>query len=160
MNGKHFRRRPLAIALAATLAFSSANALAADVEIRTPAGGGFAVRDSTGSLLRLFLDGSTGALSIPFLTTAAVQPNPICFQNGTGLVGQCAPGAGGSQGPQGAVGVQGPQGSVGALGPQGLSGAQGGTGAQGPQGTGGAAGIPGTQGPQGVAGIAGAQGVS
>ena len=85
MNGKHFRRRPLAIALAATLAFSSANALAADVEIRTPAGGGFAVRDSTGSLLRLFLDGSTGALSIPFLTTAAVQPNPICFQNGTGL---------------------------------------------------------------------------
>src|SRR5436190_22482126 len=104
MNGKQFRKRPLAIALAATLAFGNANSLAADVEIRTPPGGGFAVRDSTGTFTRMFLDGSTGALTIPFLTTAAVQPNPICFQNGTGVLGQCAPGSGGSQGPQGAQG--------------------------------------------------------
>jgi hypothetical protein len=87
MNTGHFRKRPLAIALAASLAFGYSHVLAADVEIRTPAGGGFAVRDSTGSLLRMFLDGSSGALTIPFLTTAAAQPNPICFQNGTGLLG-------------------------------------------------------------------------
>ena len=101
MKTRRFRRRPLAIALAAVMVMSSQRLLAADVEIRTPAGGGFAVRDNGGTLLRLLVD-SSGAMTIPFLVTAAMQPSAVCFETATGLLGQCAPG--GVQGPQGTQG--------------------------------------------------------
>ena len=48
-----FTRRPLTAALAFALAASGQQLRAADVEIRTPPAGNFAVRDSTGALLRL-----------------------------------------------------------------------------------------------------------
>jgi hypothetical protein len=66
----------LAIALAAIMAFNSQRVLAADVEIRMPIGGGFAVRDNGGTLLRLLVD-SSGAMTIPFLVTAAMQPSAV-----------------------------------------------------------------------------------
>src|SRR5215471_16602483 len=153
MNGRRFRQRPLAIALATSLALGSAKALAVDVEIRTPPGGGFAVRDSAGTLLRLFVNGATGEVTIPFLVAAPQQPNGVCFQNGTGLLGQCPPGSQGPQGPQGAQGAQGAQGSQGPQGPQGVQG----TGAQGSQGSQGAPGSTGAQGSAGAQGSIGAQ---
>ena len=95
-----FAKRPLAAALAFALAASGQQLRAADVEIRTPPGGNFAVRDSTGALLGLLVNGTDGQVTIPFLTTAAVQPSLVCFQPGTGLLGQCATGAfGATQGP-------------------------------------------------------------
>ncbi len=93
MRTKRFKQRPLAIALAGTLAIGGINAYAADVEVRTPAGGGFAVRDSGGSILRLFVDGATGEVTVPQLVSAPQQPNVVCFQTATGMLGQCAPGS-------------------------------------------------------------------
>src|SRR5262245_241240 len=141
MTTHPFKQRPLAIALAATLALGSSRLNAAEVEIRTPPGGNFAVRDSTGAILRLLVNGTTGEVTIPFLTGAPQQSNVVCFQTGTGLLGQCTPGS--VTGPQGAQGPQGSQGSAGAQGTPGPQGTQGGSGAQGPQGT------VGAQGPQG-----------
>ncbi len=143
MKTNRFRQRPLAIALAATLALGGVRVYAADVEIRTPAGGGFAVRDSTGSLSRLLVNGVTGEVAIPNLQFALQQNNVVCFQLASGLLGQCAPGSlTGPQGPQGAQGIAGPQGAQGANGSQGP---QGTIGAQGPQGTTGALGPQGTK---------------
>jgi len=162
MRTNRFKQRPLAIALAATLAFGGVTAYAADVEVRTPSGGGFAVRDTSGTLLRLFVDGITGEVTVPFLTSAPQQPNVVCFQTSTGMLGQCAPGS--ITGPQGPQGVQGAQGTLGVLGPQGAQGgagpqgAQGGAGVQGPQGTVGAQGPQGTIGALGPQGTIGAQG--
>ena len=39
MNRTHFRQRPIVLALASTLALASGQAIAQDVEIRTPAAG-------------------------------------------------------------------------------------------------------------------------
>ena len=168
MKTNRFRQRPLAIALAATLALGGAKVYAAEVEIRTPAGGGFAVRDSTGSLSRLLVNGATGEVAIPYLQFATQQNNVVCFQLASGLLGQCVPGSlTGPQGPQGVQGSAGPQGSQGAIGlqgPQGTNGAQGSQGmigAQGSQGTAGSLGPQGTtgaQGPIGPQGTIGAQG--
>ena len=119
MNASRFRRRPIVLALARALA--SAATLGADVEIRTPPGGNFAVRDSTGAALRLLVNGTTGEITIPFLTGAPQQPQPLCFQTGTGLLGQCVTGA--------FAGPTGPTGPTGATGPVGPTGATGATGA-------------------------------
>ena len=109
-----FARRPLTVALALALATSGQQLRAADVDIRTPAGGNFAVHDSTGALLRLLVNGTNGEVTIPFLTTAPVQPNLVCFQNGTGLLGQCAAGGFGATGATGATGAIGATGAMGA----------------------------------------------
>src|SRR5258706_15198469 len=116
MTRKNFRQRPLAIALAATLAIGAANVLALDVDVRTPPGGGFAVHDSSGALVRLFVDGTSGAVTIPFLTGAATQANPVCFQTATGLLGQCLSGSIGATGATGATGAAGATGATGATG--------------------------------------------
>ncbi len=102
MKTHSFKQRPLAIALAATIALGSSRLHAADVEIRTPPGGNFAVRDSTGAILRLLVNGTTGEITVPYLTAAPQQTNVVCFQTGTGLLGQCAPGS--IIGPQGSAG--------------------------------------------------------
>src|SRR6185295_13430949 len=125
-----FARRPLTVALALALATSGQQLRAADVDIRTPPGGNFAVRDSTGALLRLLVNGTNGEVSIPFLTAAPIQPNLVCFQNGTGLLGQCAAGGFGATGATGATGAIG---ATGVTGP-GFTGSIGATGATGPAG--------------------------
>src|SRR6185295_14130032 len=99
-----FARRPLTAALALALAATGQQLLAADVEVRTPPGGNFAVRDSTNTLLRLLVNGTSGEVTIPFLTIAPVQPNLVCFDTVTGILGQCAPGAFGATGAIGATG--------------------------------------------------------
>jgi hypothetical protein len=119
-----FARRPLTAALAFALAASGQQLRAADVEIRTPPGGNFAVRDSTGALLGLLVNGINGEVTVPFLTVAGVQPNLVCFQPGTGLLGQCATVA---LGPTGATGATGAMGATGATG-AGFTGAIGATG--------------------------------
>ena len=132
-----FTRRPLTAALAFALAASGQQLRAADVEIRTPPAGNFAVRDSTGALLRLLVNGTNGSVTIPFLTTAPIQPSLVCFQPGTGLLGQCATGATGGFGATGATGATGPMGVTGATG-AGFTGAFGPTGATGSTGATGA----------------------
>jgi hypothetical protein len=74
MRTNRFKQRPLAIALAATLAFGGVKVYAADVEVRTPPGGGFAVRDSTGSLLRLLVNGVTGEVTVPYRRSRRCRP--------------------------------------------------------------------------------------
>ena len=147
-----FAKRPLAVALAFALAASGQQLRAADVEIRTPPAGNFAVRDSTGALLGLLVNGTNGQVTIPFLTTAAVQPSLVCFQPGTGLLGECATGAFGATGATGATGAMGATGATGA----GVTGAIGATGATGGAGTLGATGATGATGSAGGTGIAGA----
>lgn len=158
-------KRPLALAVAMVLAASGAESIAADVEVRTPAGGNFAVRDSSGALLRLLVNGSTGEVTIPFLTGAPQRATPVCFETGTGLLGQCAPIAGsgptgptGPTGPAGPTGSAGPTGAAGDAGPTGPAGPTGAAGAIGPTGPAGSAGVAGPTGPVGPQGIPGAIG--
>ena len=159
MNTRRFRRRPLAIALAAVMALSSQRLLAADVEIRMPVGGGFSVRDNGGTLLRLLVD-SSGAVTIPFLVTAATQPSAVCFQTGTGLLGQCVTGSfAGATGATGATGAAGATGATG-VGSGGGTGATGTTGATGATGSTGGAGVAGATGATGSAGTAGFTGAT
>ncbi|MEO6748468.1 MAG: collagen-like protein [Casimicrobiaceae bacterium] len=133
-----------AMAVAALmLAMLTGSARAADVEIWTAAGGNFAVKDSTGALVRLLVNGSNGDVQLPFLASAAAQSSAVCFNSGTGLLGQCATFPAGPQGPAG------PPGPPGA---SGLMGSPGAPGPQGPQGDAGAQGLPGIAGAAGSAG--------
>jgi len=134
---------PAMAAAALMLAMLTGSVRAADVEIWTAVGGNFAVKDSTGALVRLLVNGSNGDVQLPFLTSAAAQSSAVCFNSGTGLLGQCATfptGPQGPAGPPGPPGASGPTGSPGAPGPQGP---QGDAGAQGPPGIAGAAGSAG-----------------
>jgi len=136
-------RRTLLHAMAAValmLAMLTGSVHAADVEIWTAAGGNFAVKDSTGALVRLLINGSNGDVLLPFLTFAAAQPSAVCFNSGTGLLGQCATFPTGPQGPAGPPGLPGASGLMGSPGAPGPQGPQGDTGAQGPPGIAGAPG--------------------
>ena len=76
MNRNPFRQRPIVLALASTLALASAQAIAQDVEIRTPAAGNFAVRNSTGAILHLLVNdfsGEGGAGEVCCWTNALVK---------------------------------------------------------------------------------------
>ena len=81
-------RRPLALALAMTFASVGTTARAADVEVWTPPAGNFAVKDSTGTLLRLLVNGTNGSLQIPGLPLTSLQANPVCFDS-TGVLARC-----------------------------------------------------------------------
>ncbi|MEO6928121.1 MAG: hypothetical protein ABI190_03055 [Casimicrobiaceae bacterium] len=174
------RRRALVPALAALmLAFASVGAHAADVEMWTAPGGNFSIKDSTGAIVLMLVNGTNGDVMIPFLPSAATQANAVCFNSANGMLGQCAtvpigpPGPAGPPGPQGipgtpgsagAAGVQGPPGPIGPAGPQGVAGAPGGAGPDGvqgppgPVGSAGPQGIPGTPGGVGPAGVQGPAG--
>src|SRR4029079_9019518 len=124
----------------------SGESRSADLEIRTPAGGNFAVRDSTRAVLRLLVNGASGEVTIPFLVAAQPQARPMCFQMGTGLLGQCVTGAF-----MGATGPTGPTGPTVATGAAGV-GNVGATGATGPIGATGATGVTGATGSVGPIG--------
>ena len=89
-------QRVAVVALA--LASGAGIAQAADVQIDTPAGGNFVVKDSTGATTLLQAAG-TGPVTIPNLITAPIFSNGVCF-DAAGVLGQCGAGAGGLVGPK------------------------------------------------------------
>lgn len=70
-SAKHrFARRPLAAALAAATLLAvgfSPEAPAADMEFWAPAGGNVVIKDSTGAIIRMLINGSNGDVLIPQL---------------------------------------------------------------------------------------------
>lgn len=142
---------PSRLLMALYLGAFSQGALAADITMVPPPGGGFTVRDPGNTVNRLRVDGG-GDVSIPSLGTAAQQGTATCFNAGTGQLGPCSPGAMGVTGPTGPVGPTGP------AGPQGVQGIQGPQGAVGATGAAGVAGPTGPSGPTGPTGPAGPQG--
>lgn len=162
MNPSPFKRMQIAVATALLLATTAP--LAADVEVKSPPGGNFVVKDSAGAL-RLQVQGS-GPVTIPNLMTAPQMNRVTCFDSATGALGQCLPGAlptgatgaVGAAGPTGATGANGATGVPGATGPMGATGVIGATGAIGATGVPGAAGPMGTTGTTGVSGPTGAAG--
>ncbi|KRD26903.1 hypothetical protein ASE39_00900 [Acidovorax sp. Root267] len=165
-------------ALGAAYALHSPVALAADISATVPSGGGFVIKNSTGTQERFRVQDS-GEVLAPGLSGATPNTSLTCFDSPTGRLGPCAAGIGsgatgatGPTGPTGATGATG-AGATGATGATGPAGAVGATGAAGPTGATGAAsavqGPTGAQGPAGptgptgadssVAGPTGAQGI-
>lgn len=137
---------PLLLSVLAA-ALSGPAVQAADVTVRPPAGGGFAVKDASGAQTRFRVD-EGGAVSAPGLPSAAAVPNVLCY-GAAGVLGPCQSSALGATGPTG------PTGPTGAVGPAGSPGAAGPTGAQGPMGPAGATGAAGATGLTGPTGPAG-----
>lgn len=137
-------------------------AFAQDVSVTSPPAGGFAVKDSSGNIVRFKVD-ANGNVIVPGLGAAAQQGALVCFNTGTGMFGPCASGVGGGSvgptGPTGATGATGPSGvgTTGAPGPTGPTGATGATGVTGPSGAG-STGAIGPTGPTGATGSTGAMG--
>lgn len=148
----------LALGIAAALA---GPAFAADLRVTPPAAGGFSVRDPADSADRLRVDGD-GSVAIPGLQAADERDSVLCFDDASGALGPCAPGAitgpAGPAGPAGATGATGPAGASGAAGPTGPAGETGPAGSIGPAGAAGPAGPAGANGPAGPAGPQGAPG--
>lgn len=92
-------------------------ALAADVTVTPPIGGGFVVKDASNAQERFKVQES-GVVTVPGLPSAAPGNTVLCFDNGTGRMGPCATGvavgATGPAGAAGAIGATGPAGSAGA----------------------------------------------
>jgi len=80
------------VALSSVLAIANFSAIAADVEVRTPAGGAFAVRNNSGATTVLQAQ-ENGVVTIPSLTSAGQKNTTLCFDSATGQLGKCAPGA-------------------------------------------------------------------
>ena len=74
MNPSPFKRTQIAVATALLLATTAS--LAADVEVKSPPGGNFVVKDSAGTL-RLQVQGA-GPVTIPNLLTAPQLNRPLC----------------------------------------------------------------------------------
>ena len=129
-------------------------ALAADISMTPPAGGGFVVKDAGGNE-RFRVQGS-GDVRVPGLPAAAAAGSPTCFDANTGRLGPCAAGAG--SGPTGQVGPAGPAGAIGPIGPVGPTGLAGASGPAGPAGATGPQGLSGPPGPPGIDGPAGPAG--
>ncbi|MBF9263899.1 collagen-like protein, partial [Acidovorax cattleyae] len=104
-----------ATTLCSVIALHAAGALAADVTVTPPAGGGFVVKG--GNQERLRVQG-TGEVYIPGLPSTGTSSNLTCYDAGTGQLTKCSPGIGG-----GATGATGPMGPTGATGPAGATGA-------------------------------------
>src|SRR5580765_1080113 len=82
-----FVRRPIAAAIAAALLTAGAGlpAGAAYVELWAPPGGNIVFNDSTGTVLRFRVNGTTGDVEIPYLPQATSQASQLCFNSVTGL---------------------------------------------------------------------------
>lgn len=148
------RRRSSLLTLAISTALPFTQVSAQDVSITPPSGGGFAVKDSAGNIVRFRVD-ANGNVIVPGLAGAAQQSALVCFNTASGTFGPCAADIG--SGATGAAGATGPTGPTGAAGTTGATGPTGATGAQGPQGINGVTGAPG---PTGVTGAPGPTGVT
>lgn len=124
---QRFDLRQLAAAAGITLAAVTLPALAADVTITPPSGGGVVVN---------------GPVKMPAVPTQAQQSDKVVCIASSGALGPC-PASYGATGPTGATGATGPAGPQGPTGP---------TGAQGPAGPQGSAGPAGPQGATGATG--------
>jgi hypothetical protein len=149
------RLSALSAAVVCALGIAS-SASAQDVSVTPPAGGGFAVKDSSGTTVRFKVD-ANGNVIVPGLAAAAQQSSTVCFDSSTGTFGPCPASSGGATGATGPAGVTG---STGATGAQGITGptGSGATGGAGSTGATGAAGATGSQGIQGITGSTGATG--
>jgi len=157
MTMPRLHRPALLLALAEVLAIPLA--VAQNVTVTPPAGGGFVV-NNTSSVPLLTLD-ANGNLIVAKLGMATAQTSPLCFNAVTGSLGACS--GGGLVGPTGITGATGSIGATGATGAQGVTGATGATGmvgATGPIGITGAAGMTGTVGATGTTGVTGARGAT
>lgn len=138
MHRKTMRMLPTLLA-----ALPIAPAVAADIELIPPVGGGVAIKDATGNDDRLRVDGS-GTVTLPAVPGAAEQSTVLCMEAATGLLGPCAAsvisgptgatGPTGDAGPTGDTGPTGPVGPTGDIGPTGSTGPTGPTGPAGPTG--------------------------
>lgn len=142
---------PSRLLMALYLSLVSHGAMAADVTVVPPPGGGFSVRDPGDNADRLHVNGD-GTVRIPSLNSAAQQGTATCFNGASGQLGPCSAGA------LGVTGATGPAGPTGPTGPQGVQGTQGSQGIQGVQGPTGPTGPAGVTGPTGPTGPVGSQG--
>lgn len=88
-----FRSKRFFAALWTVLALQAPTAFAADITATPPAGGGFVVKDSTGTTDRFRVQES-GTVTIPGLPGAASANTATCFNNLSGQLGPCAAGSG------------------------------------------------------------------
>lgn len=137
------RRRTLGLAISLAFVGTMGVGFAADVQINTPPGGNFVVKDNAGSNTLLQVQGG-GQVSVPNLPAGPTGATGVCYSAG-GVLGPCASIVG-PTGPTGATGLPGPAGLTGA------TGAIGATGATGPTGATGATGATGVTGPTGATG--------
>ncbi len=153
------RRRLLALVIPMLLCGTFA--FAADVQVNTPPGGNFVVKDNANATTLLKVEGAAGVVTVPNLPAAPPYPTGVCFGAG-GVLGQCAAtvGATGATGPAGATGPMGATGTMGAAGATGVTGAPGATGSAGPMGATGLAGATGATGATGLSGATGATGAT
>jgi hypothetical protein len=107
------KRRALPLAIALAFAGPTGVGYAADVQINTPPGGNFVVKDNAGSNTLLLVQGS-GQVSVPNLPAGPTGATGVCYSAG-GVLGPCASIAGppGPTGPAGATGPAGPPGPTG-----------------------------------------------
>lgn len=148
-----FPLRPIAAALCVAFALPLPAAIAADVSVSVPTGGGFTILDFT-DMQTLFHVLDSGDVFVPGLAGAPANGSPTCFDAPTGRLGPCAAGVG--VGATGATGATGVTGATGAIGMTGATGAAGMTGATGPIGSTGAMGPGGATGATGPTGATGA----
>lgn len=157
MSSIRLRQSGLGLAIVGVL--FSTTAMAVDVTVTTPTGGGFSVNDSIDA--PMFSIDASGSLSIAHLPGATAQADWLCFNATSGTLGPCqsAPagptGPAGPAGPTGAQGIPGIAGATGPAGPDGLTGATGPTGATGATGATGSTGATGATGPTGATGTGG-----
>ena len=174
----------LAAAAGVVLAAIATPALAADVTITPPAGGGVVVNgpvtmpgvpgsaQQTANVVCMAAGGALGPCPATYGATgptgaigATGATGPTGATGATGVTGPTGATGTGATGPTGATGVTGATGATGVTGPIGVTGATGATGTMGPtgltgeQGPIGPMGSPGLQGPMGLQGIPGVQGV-
>ena len=74
------QRRPLAIMISLLFAGAMGAAYAADVQINTPPGGNFVVKDNAGATTLLKVDGS-GPVTVPNLPGAPTYTTGVCFDS-------------------------------------------------------------------------------
>ena len=158
-----YQPRYLFAVMGAACALHAPQALAADVTITVPSGGGFLIKSPAGQ--ERFRVQDSGEVRAPGLSGATANTNLPCFDAPSGRLGPCAAGIGsgatGATGPTGPTGVTGAAGTgaTGTTGATGPTGATGATGATGPTGaTGADSVVPGPQGLQGIQGPTGPTG--
>ncbi len=150
-------RSPLALAVACVLGAAALPAVAADITLTAPAGGGVVFKGPSSTLMGIDAAGKVQVPALP--STTGTQAGVVCYDAG-GVLVKC-PDTYGAQGPAGPTGPAGEKGDTGPAGPKGDAGAQGPTGAKGDtgaQGPTGPKGDTGAQGPTGPKGDTGAQG--
>ena len=149
-----------ALAAATALTLLATSAIAADISLTPPAGGGV-VLHSAPNVPALRVQ-PTGEVQLPGLPgSPATSTSHVCH-DASGSLGRCDPastqGAQGPKGDAGPTGATGPAGATGATGPGGATGSAGPTGATGLAGVTGPAGAAGATGSLGATGPAGATG--